>query len=782
MHRCRPTINEIVCRAALLLGMMSGCVMPPGDNGNANSNTANANVNTNSGGNNNDNNNGSDRPAPAAAVRSSFDSDDEGWRLVNNQIAVPTWEATGGRPGGRIVAQDQSGETAYWAAPAKFLGNVSNAFGAWLTFDLTHSDTGCANAADAIVRLRGAGRELIVDKPYLPTTGWTSYRVALDSTTAWRDATSRELVSDLVIRSVLENLSELLIRAEFRGCGNEFFALDNVTLERGMPTIPVRSGVMISDFNDPQHGWTSGGTAELGASTPLWKDHGGRGGAGGYILAEDRRGDAEMWWDAPAMFLGDLSAGYGGWLSFDLSQSDLGCQRRDGADLMLVGGGLVLTYDFPNNPYRGWTSYRVELDHTAGWRRLEDNELATSDDIMRVLSYLDQLSIRGEFRGCEGEQNGLDRVVLSLTPEPAAALQADLIWNFESSNEGWTALGSAVDAVTPFRSATAGRHGSGMIQITPAGDADWVYWDVPISSGTNLSQALGRFLRYSLAHSDDGCENLGEPEVLLRGGGHWLYADHAYAPYTGWTTYAISFDPLAGWRHVHNNELATAAELMHALTFADQLWIRGEFRGCGGESIAIDKVQIEAGSPPPAPIAANLLSDFLAAGETAGWTAIGTNTLGASIPQWVAAGASGGVGSLQMGDSGNNALYWDAPPAFLGNAGLLLGGSIGYYVSQSDAGCEFDIPELILRGAGHYLIYDVPDVERDPNRPGSNLTPYLAPLNALAGWRDSRTGELATEEQLRQALSNLDQLLIRGEYRGCGGETLGLDRVTMTLP
>lgn len=81
--------------------------------------------------------------APAASAgliaSSTFDTDADGWTLSGDGINL-TWLATGGNPGGHIRgADDERGIGWHFDAPAKFLGDVSSAYGQLLTFDLRQS-------------------------------------------------------------------------------------------------------------------------------------------------------------------------------------------------------------------------------------------------------------------------------------------------------------------------------------------------------------------------------------------------------------------------------------------------------------------------------------------------------------------------------------------------------------------------------------------------------------------------------------------------------------------
>src|SRR5262249_16671505 len=71
-------------------------------------------------------------------IISGFNTGDEGWQVVSFEnlttdnfsimaTSTPTFNPTGGNPGGYISTTDQDDGDLTFSAPAKFLGNVSGA-------------------------------------------------------------------------------------------------------------------------------------------------------------------------------------------------------------------------------------------------------------------------------------------------------------------------------------------------------------------------------------------------------------------------------------------------------------------------------------------------------------------------------------------------------------------------------------------------------------------------------------------------------------------------------
>lgn len=127
---------------------------------------------------------------------------------------------------------------------------------------------------------------------------------------------------------------------------------------------------------------------------------------------------AGSWWGfaAPAHFLGNQSAMYGGTLSFDVGPLSVDGTGADQADVTLKGGGVTIVIDLPN-PVAGFWNFRsVRLSGAAGWRvNTLSGRAATESEVRAVLGSMDSLSIRGEF-ATGPDQCFLDNVRLERCP------------------------------------------------------------------------------------------------------------------------------------------------------------------------------------------------------------------------------------------------------------------------------------------------------------------------------------------------------------------------------
>jgi len=190
-----------------------------------------------------------------ADIVSTFSSQDEGWKVVSfenlttdnfSTVATytPTFNATGGNPGGFISTTDQDDGDLTFSAPGKFLGNVSAATG--LSYDLIYP-LGVINYQPTDVILMGNGETLLWKRrpDIVPGPSWTSVSLDFVPSTEWHVGTSNGALATLGdFGNVLGNLSGLFIRGEFSTGPIETPGLDNVRLV-GAASVPEPSSAMM---------------------------------------------------------------------------------------------------------------------------------------------------------------------------------------------------------------------------------------------------------------------------------------------------------------------------------------------------------------------------------------------------------------------------------------------------------------------------------------------------------------------------------------------------------
>ena len=189
-------------------------------------------------------------------IVSGFSTGDEGWQVVSFEnlttdnfsivaTYTPTFNLTGGNPGGYISTTDQDNGDLTFSAPAKFLGNVSGATG--LSYDLIYP-VGAINYQPTDVILMGNGETLLwkSSPDIVPGPSWMSVNLDFVPSTEWHVGTSNgALATAADFGNVLGNLSGLFIRGEFTTGLIETPGLDNVRLAGVSAAVPEPSSLVM---------------------------------------------------------------------------------------------------------------------------------------------------------------------------------------------------------------------------------------------------------------------------------------------------------------------------------------------------------------------------------------------------------------------------------------------------------------------------------------------------------------------------------------------------------
>ncbi len=192
---------------------------------------------------------------PAHAQTSTFSTNTEGWQIVSfNNLSTsdygvagtytPTYNATGGNPGGYISTTDPDGGDFTFAAPSLFLGNKTGA--TTLSYDLQHTDN--VNYQTSDVMLVGGGERLLYKftPDFVPSTTFSTVTVGFTPSSNWTvNTTTGAAATANDFATVLGSLSGLYIRGEYT-FGGETAGLDNVVLNSPAappPTVPEPGSV-----------------------------------------------------------------------------------------------------------------------------------------------------------------------------------------------------------------------------------------------------------------------------------------------------------------------------------------------------------------------------------------------------------------------------------------------------------------------------------------------------------------------------------------------------------
>src|SRR6185503_17758025 len=146
-----------------------------------------------------------------------------------------------------------------------------------------------------------------------------------------------------------------------------------ILLTAYLATVGAARGTVVSTFDAGDEGWRivdltlpADPITPPGAPVaPVFQATGGN--PGGFIEFTDPS-DASFYFQAPAAYLGDQSAAYGTFFSFEQFSTPTTPAWRDDPDVILVGGGQALVYQGSANPGATFTPFIVTLAQT-GWHK-----------------------------------------------------------------------------------------------------------------------------------------------------------------------------------------------------------------------------------------------------------------------------------------------------------------------------------------------------------------------------------------------------------------------------
>ena len=341
-------------------------------------------------------------------------------------------------------------------------------------------------------------------------------------------------------------------------------------------TITVKAQSTYSDFTAGNEGWAITGTN--GPYTTVWNSD--LGNPGGCISGAFSM-DPQWYYLAPAKFTGDKSGAYNHALSFDLKLV-LSDSQNEAPDVVIIGSGLQIVYDLPQDTIDGWQKYILILNEAAGWHLANLSGAAPTQAQMKaILASLTNIEIRGRYTAGEG-MSYIDNVYLSVTPP---------ISNFSTDYEGWRVQGDAQGGTGMPNYHAAGGHPGGYLSALDDVTGGTWYWQAPGKFLGDMSGTYGQNLKFDLKQSglDNQFDNY---DVILKGPSFKLVYNTPNNPDTAWTSYSIAITENAGW-HIDDTlgPVPTNAQFMEVLSNLQELLIRGEFI-VGADSGCLDNVSL----------------------------------------------------------------------------------------------------------------------------------------------------------------------------------------------
>jgi len=355
----------------------------------------------------------------------------------------------------------------------------------------------------------------------------------------------------------------------------------------------------------------------------------------------------------------------------------------------------------------------------------------------------------------DGSTVRYDDVLVEVLPlsNPGAGTRVDPISStFDVDDEGWSVTGgSFAESVLPPRWESEGGVPGG--HLSAIGRGAW-YWVAPEKFRGDLRGAYA--LKFDLNQSFlNGSQS--QSMVVLQGGGLSLHYPVRFSAGVTWTGYSIHFDEYSGWLNANTGDPASRAEILTALAAVQQLKIRGWYQAYGGDGEGgLDNVEVVFTSALKK-LAFPVNSTFDTGAD--GWTVAGGGFDRSGIVEWHAAD---GVPGGHIAAHSNGDWFWIAPPKFRGDASAAYGAWIKFTINQSFLnGANFG--RIILNGGGYSIAFNAPYV------PLTTWTSFSVHLQETELWYHTGTSERVSRDVLRDVLSDLRMVKIRGWYSNYGG-------------
>jgi hypothetical protein len=186
-----------------------------------------------------------------AQVSSNFTTDNEGWKVINNNTglnAAATWNGSGGNPGGYISYTTLAVDVPYYfQAPGKFNGNFGRSYNQTLKFDLYVNTAGTDGSYGDVI-LSGTGYTFTFPLPVKPASGtWTSYTITLNESAGWYNGCPTCPPTQNQFKQAIENITNLQIRLKYLSGNSSPYTgqLDNVVIN----TMPLGTPPVITSFS-----------------------------------------------------------------------------------------------------------------------------------------------------------------------------------------------------------------------------------------------------------------------------------------------------------------------------------------------------------------------------------------------------------------------------------------------------------------------------------------------------------------------------------------------------
>lgn len=165
-------------------------------------------------------------------VADSFSQDAAGWTIVGDAqggYVVASYSEDGGVADGYIYAKDDVlGGVWYFNAPAEYLGDKSNYYGATMRFSLFQKSAMARQFESTDIIIESGDKRISYQLPHYPEEEWGDYAIVIDEESVWLNGNynSNDKATKSDIEAVLANITGLRIRGEYE-TGPDTGGMDN---------------------------------------------------------------------------------------------------------------------------------------------------------------------------------------------------------------------------------------------------------------------------------------------------------------------------------------------------------------------------------------------------------------------------------------------------------------------------------------------------------------------------------------------------------------------------
>lgn len=428
---------------------------------------------------------------PTVLISTQFERSAEGWTWSEGAGNLTYRTGGGNSPeeypttsDGAIRGADSVGGAAYYIAPSAYHGDLSDAVGGTLSFDvyadLNGTSTGTPNNLGAGVRITGTNSlgqtvTIVYNQPLSATEEtWVTNDITLTAANFG--------VSEADFEAIMSSVTDLRILGEYYSgtAGNDASQLDNIVLSAPADTVTTSSAdnlnaqtgddviyggdgndVLIggvgtdtleggdgndtiygegnrqilnatSYFDNSNEGWTTSQSQGGAETSATYLETGAVSGSGGIQFSDTAGGTG--YFHSNENFEGDQSSVYGGSLSFrqylDLNG---GAYNNTGQpQIVIIGAGGTLTYrgevdQASASSAPTWEPYTLT---DGAWTTVNatitegnwliDGRVATEAEIKAVLADISDILIQAEYTSGAGDGSRLDNVELKANPSLVA--------------------------------------------------------------------------------------------------------------------------------------------------------------------------------------------------------------------------------------------------------------------------------------------------------------------------------------------------------------------------